>query len=229
MLAQEEIVQQQELLAIYRTNLAHALKQAAQHGGELSAPLPTVNSIREARNHIQHIKEILHTNGVDIADHPDDIPPIRRELDKAVDKQASQVSADERSQILRRAQFADTILHGAQILWVDDHPENNIYERRVFRSLGIFVDLARSTEEALEMLRQTRYDAVISDMERDGIRDEGLKMLKQMRQHQLMRPVIFYTMNLDESRGTPGYAVGITNRPDYLLHYMIDALERERI
>jgi hypothetical protein len=115
MLTQEEIAQQQELLRIYRTNLTYALMQAAQHGGELSAPLPTINTLREARDHIQRIKKILRTNGVVVDDHPDDVPPIRRELDKAVGKHAQdellQDKANSKELLARR----EARVPGAQI------------------------------------------------------------------------------------------------------------------
>ena len=117
------------------------LLQAAQYNGELNASLQLLNNLQEAREHISQIKAILRSNSINIDDHPDDIPLARRTLDEAVGKQAAQVSENERTQVLRRAQFAASVLEGAQILWVDDIPSNNIYERRLFRSLGIFIDL----------------------------------------------------------------------------------------
>jgi len=44
------------------------------------------------------------------------------------------------------------ILDGAQVLWVDDKPSWNVLERRALRSMGIFVDLARNTDEAIALL-----------------------------------------------------------------------------
>jgi hypothetical protein len=41
-------------------------------------------------------------------------------------------------------------------------------------------------------------------------------------------PVVFCILNLDPGRGTPGDAVGITNRPDELIHLVLDGLERVR-
>lgn len=157
---------------------------------------------------------------------------VREELDKAIEKQGKKVaviSMDERSRVLRRAEKVVSVLQGAQILWVDDNPDNNIYLRKIMRSLGIFVDTARSTTEGISMLQQTQYDVVISDMKRDGNPNEGIEFLDEMLLHNLYRWTIFYTGELDFSKGTPAYAFGITNRPDYLLHYVMDILERERI
>ena len=41
-------------------------------------------------------------------------------------------------------------------------------------------------------------------------------------------PVIFYVGEVDERRGPPPGSAGITNRPDELLHLVLDVLERRR-
>jgi CheY-like chemotaxis protein len=229
MLSSEDIAAQQELLATYRRNIRVLLVQAAQHGGEMSAPLPIANNLSEARENIERIKNVLRASSCNVEDHPDDAPPQRRDLDQAIVKQAAHVSEDDRSQVLRRAKHATAILQGAQILWVDDTPSNNIYERRLLRSLGVFVDLARSTAEAVEMLQDAKYDAVISDMAQDGNPEAGIQLLSEMRKRNLYRWTIFYIGHVDMERGTPPYAFGIVDRPDHLLHYLIDVLERERL
>lgn len=229
MLSEEDVAHQQGRLGIYRMNLAHLLLQAAQFGGETAAPLPTVNTIREAREHILQIKTVLRASGIEVEEHPDDAPPIRRDLDQAVGKQEAKVSENDRSQVLRRAQYAASFLQGSQLLWVDDNPSNNIYERRIFRSLGIFVDLAHSTEEAIGMLQLTKYDVIISDLVRGDIKDAGLQFLDEISKRNLYRWTILYTGLYAAARGLPPKAFAITARPDHLLHYVIDAIERERI
>src|SRR5262245_5913089 len=72
MLDDETISYQENLLRVYRTNIRHLLMQAAQYGGESSAPLHLINSLDEARTHIQQIKEILRANNVVVSDDPDD-------------------------------------------------------------------------------------------------------------------------------------------------------------
>ncbi len=54
----------------------------------------------------------------------------------------------------------------SNILWVDDRPSNNIYERQALEALGISFTLAKSTEEALEKISKQSFDAIISDMGR---------------------------------------------------------------
>ncbi len=50
--AQDDIEQQQQLLAVNRRNLAHELGRAAQYGGSARAPVEVVNacSIQESRH-----------------------------------------------------------------------------------------------------------------------------------------------------------------------------------
>src|SRR6266496_5791768 len=77
--SQEEIGQQQELLAIYRGNVALYLRQEAQLG---SAHIPpgVANGLRDARLHIQRIKQILSSWEVPVEDHPDDEPTSYKDL-----------------------------------------------------------------------------------------------------------------------------------------------------
>jgi PleD family two-component response regulator len=54
----------------------------------------------------------------------------------------------------------------ASILWVDDRPSNNIYERKSLEALGVRFTLSTSTEDALEKVRTTHFDVIISGMGR---------------------------------------------------------------
>lgn len=138
-----------------------------------------------------------------------------------------EVSSAEKDQVLRRARKHLSIFRDAQILWVDDHPENNLNERRMFRQLRVEVDIAKTTEEALGMLKGGNYDLVLSDISRDQDATAGLKFLSQLKQEQ-PTPVIFYVGVADTEKGVPAQAFGITNRPDELLHLTLDALERKK-
>jgi CheY-like chemotaxis protein len=53
-----------------------------------------------------------------------------------------------------------------RVLWVDDNPANNEYERSLLRRDGIVFDNVVSTPEALEQLRMSSYDLVITDLGR---------------------------------------------------------------
>ena len=153
---------------------------------------------------------------------------VEQRLDEALEERKIEASASERSRLLRRMERAGPALIGAQILWVDDEPSNNAQEIQTLSSLGIATDLAASSEEALSILPRKGYDAVISDMERDGDSEEGLRFLSEMRENLARQPVIFYVGEADTDRGVPARAFGITDRPDHLLHLVLDVLERER-
>jgi CheY-like chemotaxis protein len=78
------------------------------------------------------------------------------------------------------------------ILWVDDRPENNTYERQAFEAMGLRFTLALSTAEALERLSQLKYAAIISDMgRREGPR-EGYVLLDSLREKGNQTPLFFY-------------------------------------
>ena len=138
-----------------------------------------------------------------------------------------EVSAADKEQALRRARQHLALFRDAQILWVDDHPENNLNERRMFRQLKADVDTAKSTSEALEMLQRGNYDLVLSDMSRENDTTAGLEFLDRLRKEKTT-PVIFYVGVFDSAKGVPAKAFGITNRPDELLHLTLDALERKK-
>ena len=78
------------------------------------------------------------------------------------------------------------------ILWVDDRPENNTYERQAFETMGLRFTLALSTDEAIERLAQSGYAAIISDMgRREGPR-EGYALLDRLRREGDRTPLFFY-------------------------------------
>jgi hypothetical protein len=141
------------------------------------------------------------------------------------------VPASARERVIRRAERSLDLCKGARILWIDDRPANNRNERRMLRQLGIDVEPVTTTELALTALApdQGGYDVIISDMHRveDGVAhpEAGKELLARYTGHV---PVILYVGVFDPRRGVPGPAFGITNRPDELLHLVIDALERVR-
>jgi CheY-like chemotaxis protein len=80
----------------------------------------------------------------------------------------------------------------SSILWVDDNPDNNIYEREAFSALGFEFELALSTDEALKKLKKTKYSAIISDMgRREGPR-EGYVLLEKLRETDKATPYFIY-------------------------------------
>jgi len=153
---------------------------------------------------------------------------VRAELDKAAATAPVKVSSGDKSSALLRAQRVAPLLVGARILWIDDRPQANSVERNILSGLGILVDTVQSSDEARAGLKKDRYDLVISDVDREGRKDEGIKFLKEMWEGHFYRWTVLYVRKLDLELGTPPHAFAITNRPDHLLHYVMDILERER-
>lgn len=84
-----------------------------------------------------------------------------------------------------------------RLLWVDDHPENNIYEKRYFENHRIAVHNVVGSADALRLLAMYDYHVVISDMGRGEDRLAGLKLAHQMRAQGDRTPLLIYTVRPD--------------------------------
>ena len=130
-------------------------------------------------------------------------------------------------QLIEERVWCDPCSRGARALWVDDNPSNNIYERLVLASFGISVDLAISTEEALLFADRLQYDVILSDMRRGSNPTAGMELLENLKLRQNASPVVFYVGRVNQHLRPVG-AFSITDRPDELLHYVFDVLERRK-
>lgn len=135
--------------------------------------------------------------------------------------------------VVNRLERAKDILKGSKVLWVDDKPAGNRQEYLLLQQYGVSIDLATDTSDALGQVEKLqlvggKYHVVISNMARGGNDQEGSRMLAEFRTRGLTMPVVFYILRLVRERGTPAYALGITNRPDELFHFVVDALGRMR-
>jgi len=114
-----------------------------------------------------------------------------------------------------------------RILWVDDRPENNVYERKAFEAQGFSVSIALSTNEALEILDNSKFAAVISDMGRKEGPQEGYVLLEKIRKSGEKIPFFIYAgsnapvhKNMALERG----AQGSTNNAQELFELVISRL-----
>lgn len=130
------------------------------------------------------------------------------------------------SSALRRAILQEDLLSGARVLWVDDHPENNSWERQAFEIFGTRFVMVETHAAAVRVAEQESFDAVISDIERDS-GPSGIETLAALRLSGPATPFIFYVGAL--TPGLPPGAFGITNDPEELLHLLLDALGRRRV
>jgi CheY-like chemotaxis protein len=118
-------------------------------------------------------------------------------------------------------------MEGSRILWVDDRPDNNRYERQALEALGLRIDLSISTDDALEKVQGRNYDLIISDMSRPPDDRAGYTLLRKLRDAGHSTPFIIYAGSRDpehvqeaRQRG----ALGTTNRPQELLEMVTRAL-----
>ncbi|WP_299804289.1 winged helix-turn-helix domain-containing protein [uncultured Shewanella sp.] len=94
-----------------------------------------------------------------------------------------------------KKQLAYSEPHNAdgRVLWVDDHPENNLVEKAYLEQKNIGVYNTVTSEEALMLLSMYHYQAVISDMGRHGDSLAGLKLLQAIRAKGDKTPFYLYT------------------------------------
>jgi CheY-like chemotaxis protein len=116
-----------------------------------------------------------------------------------------------------------------RILWVDDRPENNVYERKAFESQGFEFRLALSTNEALENLNNNKYAAIISDMGRKEGEQEGYVLLEKIRTSGDKTPFFIYTgSNLPEHKrmALERGAQGSTNQAQELYEMVMNKISK---
>ncbi|HEY6816887.1 MAG TPA: winged helix-turn-helix domain-containing protein [Croceibacterium sp.] len=84
-----------------------------------------------------------------------------------------------------------------RLLWVDDHPQNNIYEERFFEERRIAVHTVTGSADALALLAMYDYAVVVSDMGRGEDRLAGIRLVEQMRARGDRTPFVIYTLRPD--------------------------------
>jgi CheY-like chemotaxis protein len=137
-------------------------------------------------------------------------------------------SQEGRTQVARRTVRAAPLIKGTRLLLVNDIPDEMDHVVQLLADLGVVVTIAKSTDEALGVLNNGAVDLVVSDMARGGVADDGLRLLKRMRDERLYLPIIFSVGHYEPDRGVPPFCFGITNRVDELLNLVFDVVERVR-
>lgn len=143
-----------------------------------------------------------------------------REAKEAADVVAETVNA----RVIRRASEAI-------VLWVDDRPNNNIFERQSLEALGASFILATSTEEALERVAKQKFDVIISDMGRPSDPLAGYTLLEKLRASGNHTPFVIYAGSSAPEHKTEARsrgALGATNRASELFGYVLSVIDRGR-
>lgn len=116
------------------------------------------------------------------------------------------------------------------ILWVDDRPDNNIWERHALEPYGVRFELAVSTDEAEQRVREKGpFAAIISDIGRPEDSQAGFTLLSKLREAKDQAPYFIYTT----ARAAAGLgpvarlkgAEGITSNPDQLVKMVLTAID----
>ncbi|MCA1299200.1 response regulator [Stappia indica] len=147
-------------------------------------------------------------------------------IEEAADQRAQKLSAADLGRVSRRLAQSSQLLEGARILWVDDSPENNRREQELFEEAGAKVDVRLTNDEASRALERTRYDVILSDVARPGEEKAGLKFAEALARKKFAPPVILYVGRLEKP--LPAAVFGATQRPDELVHLVLDVLARVR-
>lgn len=122
-------------------------------------------------------------------------------------------------------------LDNTVLLWVDDSPLYQAYERQSLEALGIRCSISTSTDQALEKLRlhKDTYNVVISNMGRPPDNQAGYTLLEGMKKLKLNIPFIIYA----RGGSTPEHqaeahqkgAFGSTDKADELFQLVVSAIQ----
>ena len=118
-------------------------------------------------------------------------------------------------------------LEGSHVLWVDDRPDNNRYERQALEALGVRFTLSISTNDALERLRRQQFDLIISDMGRPPDQRAGYTLLDKLRDGGDRTPFVIYAGSQDPEHVKEARehgALGCTNSAQELILLVSRAL-----
>jgi CheY-like chemotaxis protein len=147
--------------------------------------------------------------------------------------------------VFNRLQRNADLLRGCRILWVDDHPDNNVAILDILRKYGALVETPLSNRDALSLLGSSRYDVILSDVGRDSEEPNGkLKGIEFAEAvfAQWSQQVVLFTARFDPTRlpdtsdhdrleltrRVATVVFGRTNRYDEALHLILDVLERQK-
>ncbi len=150
----------------------------------------------------------------------------RDDLAAAAASRGLTLANDDLGSAARRLAGSKNVVAGARLLWIDDVPAGIVQESRLFEQSGAHVTRALSTTEAFAKLDKKNYDLVLSDIQRGDDPQAGISFSVELAARQNAPPLIFYVGTVQKPR--PEHAFGITNRPDELVHLVLDVLARVR-
>ncbi len=151
---------------------------------------------------------------------------LRDDLEAAATARGQTIGNDALSRAARRLAASGSLTKGAKLLWVDDIPAGIVNESRLFEQAGMDITRALTSTDALAKLDMNNYDLVLSDISRGGDDQAGIHFSDALAGRKSAPPLIFYVGAA--KRPCPVHAFGITDRPDELIHLVLDVLARFR-
>jgi CheY-like chemotaxis protein len=122
------------------------------------------------------------------------------ERNTALAEDAVRRAAEERGEAVDVSPVQDTSTRLARVLWVDDNPDNNLYETVALEQLGRFVTKTTSTSAALRYLAELPFSLVITDVGRGSDPRAADDLIRRVRANDKALPIVVYTMGADAQR-----------------------------
>ncbi len=118
----------------------------------------------------------------------------------------------------------------SSILWVDDQPKNNALLIDSLRKQGVKVIPAQSTQEALELFKETPFNCVISDSCRQEGKilencEAGVQLARKLREINHKMPIYIYTDKANpqlKQKAESAGATAVTSSPSELMRFLRD-------
>lgn len=114
----------------------------------------------------------------------------------------------------------------AHLLVVDDHPENLIVLKAVFKKQGYIIETADDGPSALKALEKSSFDLILLDIMMPGM--DGFEVCSRIKDDPTVKntPVIFITAKTDFESVVKGYELGAV---DYVTKPFNPAILRARV
>jgi Effector-associated domain 11 len=150
------------------------------------------------------------------------------DLDESIVRKRLEVSTPQKIGLWNRMAHVKDKNLKIKALWLDDSGVAvQCSEKRLIEALGVELHICPDPDKAFDYLLNNPYDFIISDMKRGNDAQAGVTFLKKLVEKKRWIPTIFYITKFHASKGVPPYAFGITNRPNELLHLVMDLIERK--
>lgn len=193
------------LLIAFREPATRALKRFSERGGSLEVFGLRVEVATEQQQVLiedlqKQVTELRRAVGLDKLGptpppNPSDVFGFERRADSAgaeLPEKYGDAAGGRTSVVANRAVKRS---RHPRLLWVDDHPENNALLAASLTRRGFVIDQATTSAEALARHASGGYDAIITDMGRDGAdgrTDAGVDLTRRIRAADSAIPILIF-------------------------------------